>query len=141
MALVKLGQLTTRLASRTLSQSSSRLLITQQKNYLSSKVKASDYDDDVENDKPIPYSSSPAAEWQAKWSQAGHKDDSPWFEPLVAGISSMIFLIYFLYLREANDIDQIFDRELGDYFPDDEIEKIKVLVAGNEYQNLKTKKN
>ncbi|XP_011310294.1 uncharacterized protein [Fopius arisanus] len=73
--------------------------------------------EDDELNRPITYSTSPAASWRARHSfQGGNQDDVPWFQPYVVMASTAAFLVYFLYLRKPNDIDQIFDRELGDYF-------------------------
>ncbi|XP_015111262.1 uncharacterized protein LOC107037295 [Diachasma alloeum] len=83
------------------------------------KTEVSPEDPDDELNKPIVYSESPAATWAARHSFSGTNDDNtPWFQPPIVWLSFATFLVYFLCLREANDIDAIFDRELGDYFPD-----------------------
>lgn len=112
----------------------------QSKYTITNKSRSKTTNEDDEDDKPIPYSTSPAAQWQARFSQAGHKDDSPWFEPWIVAFSMSAFLIYFLYMRKPNDIDQIFDRELGDYFPDHEYEKLKKTVVNGPYPE-KPKRN
>lgn len=77
-----------------------------------------DDDDDDEMDQPIQYSTSPAASWRVRYSQQGaNRDHWPWYQPYIISASTFTLLMYFVYLREANDIDEIFDKELGDHFP------------------------
>ncbi|XP_034935231.1 uncharacterized protein [Chelonus insularis] len=86
-----------------------------------------DVDDEENEDQPIKYSTSPAAQWAARYSQAGaNTDDEPWYQPHIVIWSTVSVLVYFGLFREPNDLDEAFDRELGDYFPqltEEELEK------------------
>ncbi|XP_057319450.1 uncharacterized protein LOC130663906 [Microplitis mediator] len=118
MLLNRLGSLTCQLARRNLLQRVIARSNTQNTQASKNKNKKDD-DDDDEIDQPIQYSTSPAAEWQARYSQQGaNRDNWPWYQPHIIAASTFTFLIYFVYLREANDIDEIFEKELGDHFPE-----------------------
>ncbi|XP_045463220.1 uncharacterized protein LOC123672916 [Harmonia axyridis] len=56
-------------------------------------------------DRPVKYSASPAAKFKAR-SSLKHENDRLWYEPGVIIASLSIFLIYFLVLREENDLDE-----------------------------------
>ncbi|XP_075231334.1 uncharacterized protein LOC142330131 [Lycorma delicatula] len=67
--------------------------------------KINDVDCD-EDSKPVKFSTSDAAQWKAEYSRMGAKDDgSPPSQPVVVSLSLAAFLLYFLVLRESNDID------------------------------------
>jgi len=65
-------------------------------------------DDGDLSDEPIKYSTSKAADWKAEYSFSGQtrEDVSHPYQPLVIVSSLAVFLIYFGYLREENDIDE-----------------------------------
>lgn len=60
-------------------------------------------------DKPVVFSTSPAALSPklviVNSTPVSDIDKTPWHHPHATLISSMIFLLYFLYWREENDID------------------------------------
>lgn len=60
-------------------------------------------------DKPVVFSTSPAAQSPklviVNNIPVSEIDKKPWHHPHATLISSMIFIIYFFYLREENDID------------------------------------
>lgn len=58
--------------------------------------------DEDDFDKPIKYSTSKAATWPAN----GLTFDTPKYQGVVISIGLTIFLVYFLILREENDIDE-----------------------------------
>ncbi|KAK0083500.1 hypothetical protein PV325_008702 [Microctonus aethiopoides] len=124
MSLIKLSSLATQLARRNLLQSQNRRTFKTDQN--SSVQKADDDADDDEVDKPIRYSTSPAASWTAANSQSGADDDEvPDCQAPIVIISVTAFLLYFLIFREPNDIDEIFDKELGDHVEHIDIEALK----------------
>lgn len=65
-------------------------------------------------DGPIKYTTSPAQYWRAKYSRQGKMDDDNilWYEPYVIMGSLSVFLIYFLILREENDLDEELSKSL-----------------------------
>lgn len=90
------------------------------------KPKRSENDPEHEDDQPVVYSTSKAAQWKAQYT----------FRPLVPNpppeaqrwsviISTTIFLLYFLVLREENDLDEKLYRPLQETVPD--IDKIRPL--------------
>lgn len=60
---------------------------------------------DIENDQPVKYTTSPAAGFSAK-SSIKEDNNRLWYEPEVILVSLSVFLIYFLVLREENDLDE-----------------------------------
>lgn len=65
-----------------------------------------DYDNELDNSKPVKFSTSEAAKWKAVYSRKGDaEDDSPPSQPFIVSLSLAAFLLYFLVLRESNDID------------------------------------
>ncbi|XP_015608177.1 uncharacterized protein LOC107273981 [Cephus cinctus] len=77
-------------------------------------MKNENQEDDDEN-KPIKFSTSPAASWKAQDTFFINNDERPWYQPYVISASLSVFMIYFLVLREENDIDRLFDRDLYDH--------------------------
>ncbi|KAH0546368.1 uncharacterized protein LOC123268245 isoform X1 [Cotesia glomerata] len=118
MLINRLSALTYQLTRRSLLQRVISRSSTQSTQIKNKKRDDGDDDDDDDKSKPIPYSTSPAAEWLAQFSQQGGRRDEPWYQPYIVLVSSFTFFVYFVYLREANDYDELLDRELGDHFPD-----------------------
>ncbi|XP_044766552.1 uncharacterized protein LOC123322651 [Coccinella septempunctata] len=57
------------------------------------------------DDKPVKFTTSAAGKFKAK--MALKEDDNRlWYEPIVITLSLSVFLLYFLVLREENDIDE-----------------------------------
>ncbi|CAN8003244.1 unnamed protein product, partial [Ixodes hexagonus] len=78
-----------------------------------------------EEDKPVTYSTSKAAQWKASHSfRPPINQDTPAAQRYSVLISTAAFLIYFCILREENDLDEILDRPLSATIPD--IEKMVV---------------
>ncbi|XP_012279105.1 uncharacterized protein LOC105699003 [Orussus abietinus] len=73
---------------------------------------------DEDLDAPIKYSTSEAATWEAKHSLRNVDDDTLWYQSHVVTVSVAVFLIYFLMLREENDIDRLFDRDMDQCLED-----------------------
>ncbi|KAG0426502.1 hypothetical protein HPB47_026395 [Ixodes persulcatus] len=79
-----------------------------------------------EEDKPVVYSTSKAAQWKAQHSFRPMMDhDPPAVQRYSVILSTAAFLIYFCILREENDLDEILDRPLSATVPD--IEKIVAM--------------
>jgi len=91
-------------------------------------------------DKPIKFSTSKAALWKASDTHGGGsgKDDMPRFQPLVISLSVGVFLLYFLYLREENDIDEMMKQPLWERVPGLERKQLEVLLQYNEEHGLPT---
>lgn len=86
------------------------------------------------DDAPLPYLGSEAADWTAKKSRIGCKDEdkeTPWYQPLVLSLSIGLFLIYFCILREENDIDAKLSVSLFDHYPELEVHELRRMHAYN----------
>lgn len=59
------------------------------------------------------------------------------YSPYIVNFSLAVFLIYFLYLREENDIDDLFKRDLYDHFGE-EASRLKKAYDYNMKHNLPT---
>ena len=67
-------------------------------------------EDDLK-DKPIPMSQTEAAKWKVAYNRVP-PSKRVWYTPYVVSFSTAIFMIYFCYLREENDIDEMIYRPL-----------------------------
>ncbi|XP_072387807.1 uncharacterized protein [Diabrotica undecimpunctata] len=71
------------------------------------------FNQEFPNDRPVKFSASPASHYKAESSRTGvHYEPRLWYEPYVIIASLSVFLIYFLILREENDIDAELSRSL-----------------------------
>lgn len=61
----------------------------------------------------------------------------PTYSPYIVHFSLATFLFYFLYLREENDIDDLFRRDLYDHFGE-EASRLKKAYDYNRKNNLPT---
>jgi len=91
-------------------------------------------------DKPIKFTTSKAAAWKAVSTHGGFVDeDMPWFQPYVVSFSTAIFLLYFLALREENDIDEQMKTPLWEKIPGLEKQQLEVVLQYNKDHGLPTK--
>lgn len=63
--------------------------------------------------------------------------ESPTFSPYIVHFSLATFLLYFLWLREENDIDDLLKRDLYDHFGE-EASRLKKAYDYNVKNNLPT---
>ncbi|XP_042150511.1 uncharacterized protein LOC115311085 isoform X2 [Ixodes scapularis] len=97
--------------------------VTRRNQWASSSKGSTPEDIEHEEDKPVVYSTSKAAQWKAQHSFRPIMDhDPPALQRYSVILSTAAFLIYFCILREENDLDEILDRPLSATVPD--IEKI-----------------
>ncbi|CAH1100047.1 unnamed protein product [Psylliodes chrysocephalus] len=68
--------------------------------------------DDPEDIGPIKFSASPASKYKARSTRTGYYEPRLWYEPYVIMTSISVFLVYFMFLREENDIDEDLGRNL-----------------------------
>merc|ERR1711976_429754 len=61
--------------------------------------------DSTPPDTPLKYSKSAAADFSTLDDLKGEIPDAPWYQPISVTISLAAFLVYFLMLREENDLD------------------------------------
>ncbi|CAD5112869.1 DgyrCDS2081 [Dimorphilus gyrociliatus] len=83
----------------------------------------------AENDNPVNYTSSPAhshKSYDTFFPQ--QKYDRPWYQPISVLVSTAAFLIYFLVLREENDLDDRVQRSLYEHFPSMEESQLKTYI-------------
>lgn len=87
-------------------------------------------------DKPVKFSTSPAAKWKAKTSRTGERQPRLWYEPYVVSGSLAIFLLYFLFLREESDIDQEFSKSLYSRIEGLEEQQLRLALEFNKERGL-----
>ncbi|CAN8030877.1 unnamed protein product [Ixodes persulcatus] len=103
-----------------------RLIGDSSRRWASSNKGRAPEDIEHEEDKPVVYSTSKAAQWKAQHSFRPMMDhDPPALQRYSVILSTAAFLIYFCILREENDLDEILDRPLSATVPD--IEKIVAM--------------
>ncbi|PVD39555.1 hypothetical protein C0Q70_02190 [Pomacea canaliculata] len=77
---------------------------------------------------PIKFSTSKAASWSLANAANNQKQEIPWHQTLSVAISTGVFLIYFLYLREENDLDLELSRPLFERVPHLEESQLKIAI-------------
>lgn len=82
------------------------------------------------NDEPIKFTESGAIHGIADIRRID-RDKKPWYQGLVCAASIVVFLVYFCVLREENDVDQMFDKDL--YETVHGLEVINLQVARRYY--------
>ena len=81
-----------------------------------SKIDSINVEDD---EKPIKFTTSPAAKWSSTQTFKNVTyEDRLWYQPYIVISSLAIFMIYFFYFREENDIDKKFNKSLFEHFED-----------------------
>lgn len=84
--------------------------------------------EEQEDDTPIKYTSSRAANFKASTSRHGAvEEDRLWYEPYVLLASLAVFLIYFTIIREENDVDKELGRSL--YSRVDGLEEVQLRAS------------
>ncbi|KAK2704972.1 hypothetical protein QYM36_017130 [Artemia franciscana] len=95
--------------------------------------------DKIEDDKPVKFSASKAASWTGRQSiSGGAEDPAPWFQTYVVCLSMAVFLTYFLYLREENDVDDFLQRSIYDHVPGLEKPHLETALKYNKQYGLET---
>lgn len=98
--------------------------------------KKTDLVEDDELSKPIKYSTSPAAKWKARVSRTGERVPRLWYEPYVVLASLAAFMVYFMILREENDIDQELSRSLYSRIEGLEEQQLQIALEYNKEHGL-----
>lgn len=86
---------------------------------------------DTEMDKPVKFSTSKAGSWNSSKSYATPQRDVPVYQPFCVSISLIVFLVYFLYLREENDLDEELNKSLFERVPGLEQKQIELSIKYN----------
>lgn len=105
----------------------------------STKNKSQTDEQEDELSKPIKFSTSPAAKWKAQTSRSGVKEPRLWYEPYVVSASLLIFLYYFLVLREESDIDDEFSKSLYSRIEGLEEQQLRLALEYNKEHGLSGK--
>lgn len=95
--------------------------------------------EEANNPHPEKFSQSAAAKWKSfdTFSLPKAQNESrPRAEPFVVAVSVGIFLLYFLWLREENDLDLELDKPLYKRIPALEQAQIKAQIRHQERQGL-----
>ncbi|XP_076459296.1 uncharacterized protein LOC143292677 [Babylonia areolata] len=87
---------------------------------------------------PIPFSSSKAATWSMTNSVMVPKRDVPWYQPLSISFSILVFMLYFLFLREENDLDVELNYSLFERVPQLEEHQVKLALEYGRQQGKDT---
>ncbi|CAL8097447.1 unnamed protein product [Orchesella dallaii] len=104
------------------------------------KDKKSGSQDEDDLDKPIQFTTSKAAQFTAYETLSGDPfPDSPWYQPYVVVFSTGVFLLYFLALREENDVDERIGQPLWQKVPGLEKQQLHVVLEYNRNHGLDTK--
>lgn len=94
-----------------------------------------------EDNTPIKFIGTPAASMFARTSRHGpnvNLEDIPWFQPYVVVGSVAIFMLYFCYFREENDMDQELERTLYERVPGLEETQLVLSYRYNIENNIDT---
>lgn len=105
----------------------------------SAKNTAAKAADGPEQDEPIKYFGSGAANWTAK--QSHHSPqyvEGLWYQPYVISVSLAIFMIYFFILREENDVDEKLSMSLYDRIDGLEEQQVLASIQYNRGHGLST---
>ncbi|XP_054153078.1 uncharacterized protein LOC128951824 [Oppia nitens] len=98
---------------------------------------------EVSDEQPIKYTSSDAHLKHKAYMNFRLSDeemnDILWYERPILMISAVIFLIYFAYLREPNDIDEKMGRPLFEVMPQLEVPMIESAIGNAERMGADTK--
>ncbi|KAK7494418.1 hypothetical protein BaRGS_00014310 [Batillaria attramentaria] len=80
---------------------------------------------------PIRFTGSKAASWSMTNAKIAPKLDAPWYQPISVALSLGVFLFYFLFLREENDLDIELNYTLFERVPGMEENQLKVAIDYN----------
>ncbi|XP_017786341.1 PREDICTED: uncharacterized protein LOC108569340 [Nicrophorus vespilloides] len=92
------------------------------------------------NNTPIKFTTSGAAKWRAENTRKGPDNKRLWFEPHVILASLSVFMVYFCYLREENDLDKELQRTLYSRIEGLEEHQLKVSLEYGEGRGEDTSK-
>ena len=98
------------------------------------KEEAKNTEDD--KDAPIPYLGSRAAKWRASDTFYGEKHNWPPSQRYVIFASTVIFLLYFILLREENDHDEWLKQPLWQRIPGLEKKQLISCIADRNAKGL-----
>lgn len=87
-------------------------------------------------DEPIKYFGSKAASWKAKDTRSGKAEEMLWYQPYVVSGSMAVFLFYFCFLREENDIDRKLEGTLFEHISGLEEVQLTMTYKHNLENNL-----
>ncbi|XP_041363609.1 uncharacterized protein LOC121379178 [Gigantopelta aegis] len=82
------------------------------------------------DEETVPFKNTKAASWKSTNSVIPARE-VPVYQPVIIGISVMVFLVYFLILREESDIDSEFRGSLFDRVPGLEETQLKLSIEYN----------
>lgn len=96
-------------------------------------------DDQRGDDGPIQFSTSKASAWSLANTMVAPERDIPWYQPFIVSASTAIFLVYFLLLREENDLDDTINKSLFETVPQLEEDQVKIALAYEQRQGRDTR--
>ena len=93
----------------------------------------------VDLNTPIKYTSSRAHEHDPYETFLSRNKDRPWYQPYVVIASTSAFLLYFLFLREENDLDEELKKSLYEIIPGLEEEDLKAKLDNAKNMGIENK--
>lgn len=93
--------------------------------------------DDVKQDEPIKYSTS-SAQTHSSYDTFFIERSAPWYQTWIVLGSSVAFLLYFLVLREENDLDEEIGKSLFERIPGLEEQDLKAKIANAKEMGLES---
>ena len=86
--------------------------------------------DDIE--KPVRYSKTEANDWKAYDTFLAEENTRPKYQFWILTASWVVFLVYFVVLREENDIDEHLSSSLYDHLPGLEEQQLELAICEKE---------
>nr|XP_027214094.1 uncharacterized protein LOC113807113 isoform X1 [Penaeus vannamei] len=88
--------------------------------------------EEIDLNEPIKFSTSRAATWKARETYGGKVVEKRlWYEPYVVSFSLAVFLVYFCYLREENNVDIKLTKSLYDHIEGLEEKQLELSLKHN----------
>lgn len=94
-------------------------------------------EEDFDANQPLKFFGSNAESWRGAETRSGRLKLAPKYQPEIVSISVIVFLIYFCYLREENEVDEKLKRDLYDHWGE-EASRLKKAYDYNIKNNLPT---
>ncbi|XP_046581920.1 uncharacterized protein LOC124289352 [Haliotis rubra] len=93
----------------------------------------------IDGNEAIPFTSSKAASWKTQDSFGPPPRDMPWYQPISISLSLAVFLTYFMFIREENDVDLELNKSLFQRVPGLEEHQVKMAIKHGQERGLDTK--
>ncbi|XP_046361847.2 uncharacterized protein LOC124138962 [Haliotis rufescens] len=92
----------------------------------------------TEGDEAIQFTGSKAASWNTQDSFGPPRRDMPWYQPISISLSLAVFLTYFMFIREENDVDIELNKSLFERVPGLEEQQVKMAIKHGQERGMDT---